>query len=314
MSQKTETAILSVSPIIFKVPNRQVDMEVKITAPINGENLPVIFLSHGHGASNFLASYRGYAPLVDYFAAVGFVVIQPTHQDSKTLALDPNGPEGALFWKSRAEDMTFLFDHIDEILSTIPGLSNRTDKNNVAAVGHSLGGHTVSMLAGMRVTDPVSGTLVNLEEPRIKAFVVLGAPGSGEGAAEWVSGHYPVIKGTDFSEMKRDMLVIAGDQDKNPFFSMQDDWRMDAYNLSPAPKSLFTIFGGKHMLGGISGYDATETFQHDEESPQTVALVREMIAAYIRTKLYPEDKSWENAINALANSENPKGKVDIKVE
>ncbi|MBK1896581.1 alpha/beta hydrolase family protein [Chryseobacterium paridis] len=287
-------------------------MEVKVTAPVNGVNLPVIILSHGHGASNFLASYRGYAPLVDYYAAQGFVIIQPTHQDSKTLALDPTGQEGALFWKSRAEDMIFILDNIEEILSIIPGLSERTDKNSVAAVGHSLGGHTVSMLAGMRVTDPVSGEVVSKEEQRIKAFVVFGAPGSGEGAAQFISEHYPVIGGTNFSEMKNDMLVVAGDRDQNPMFSDEEFWRMDAYYKSPSPKSLLTIFGGKHMLGGISGYDASETFQYDEENPELVNFVSKMTAAYIWSKLYPQNKSWENTINELAINENPKGKVDVK--
>ena len=304
--------IISVSPIVFKASYRQVDLEVKVTAPVNGVNLPVILLSHGHGASNFLSSYRGYAPLVDYYAAQGFVVIQPTHQDSKTITLDPNGPEGPLFWKSRAEDMIYVFNHIDEILSAIPNLTERTDKNNVAAVGHSLGGHTVCMLAGMHVADPVSDKVVNIEEPRIKAFVVFGAPGIGTDTAEWASEHYPVLKGTNFSEMKRDVLVVAGDQDKHPFFSTRDNWRMDAYNFSPAPKSLLTVFNSGHMLGGISGYDALETDQTKDENPETVAFVREMTAAYIRTKLYPENKSWENAMNELAKSDNPKGKVDFK--
>lgn len=310
MAQQNQ--IFSVSPIVFQVPNRQVDLEMKVTAPVVGENLSVILFSHGHGASNFLSSYRGYAPIVDYYAAQGFVVIQPTHQDSKTLALDPNGPEGALFWKSRAEDLIFIVNNISEILSAVKGLSERTDKNSVAAVGHSLGGHTVSMLAGMRVKDPVSGKVVCIEEPRIKAFVMFGTPGNGEDAAEWASEHYPAIRGTDFSEMKRDVLVVAGDQDKSPFFSTRDDWRMDAYNASPAPKSLFTVFGGGHMLGGISGYDVLESNQTNDENPDTVAFVRELTATYIRTKLYPENKSWEITIDALAKNQNPKGKIDFK--
>src|SRR5687768_10122528 len=94
--------IMSVSPVIFKVPGRRVDLEISVSAPVTGKNLPIILFSHGHGASNFLSSFRGYAPLADFYAAHGFVVIQPTHQDSKTLSLDTNGPEGALFWKSRA--------------------------------------------------------------------------------------------------------------------------------------------------------------------------------------------------------------------
>lgn len=302
--------IISISPIVLKVPNRLVDLEVKITAPISGENLPVILFSHGYGGSNFLSSYRGYSPLIDFYAAQGFVVIQPTHQSSKSLNLVTNGPEGPLFWKSRAEDMHNILDHLDEIITALPGLNERVNKNLIAAVGHSMGGHTVSILAGMRVHDPVSGKVVTLEEPRIKAFVVFGAPGNGADTAEFAAEHYPVIKGTDFSEMKREVLVVAGDRDKNAMFSARDDWRTDAYNMSPGPKSLLTVFESGHMLGGISGYDAAET---DDENPARVAFVRETTLAYIRTTLFENDKSWSEAIKTMVENDKSMGKVISKL-
>lgn len=304
-----QNQIMSVSPVVLKVPGRVVDLEIKVTAPAIGENLPIILLSHGHGGSNFLSSFKGYAPLVDFYASNGFVVIQPTHLDSKTLALDTTGPEGALFWKSRPEDMLFIIQHLDEILNAISGLSSRVDKSKIAAVGHSLGGHTVSMLAGMRVTDPVSGNVVSVEAPQIKAFVVFGTPGNGKDTAEWAMTNYPVIGGTDFAEMKHEVLVVAGDQDKAPVFSARDDWRFDAYNSSPSPKTLLTVFNSGHMLGGISGYDVAET---NDENPERIAFVREMTLAYILTILYPENKSWELATKALSETENPMGKVNHK--
>ncbi|MEJ7558542.1 MAG: alpha/beta fold hydrolase [Pedobacter sp.] len=302
--------IISISPIVLKVPGRKVDLEVKITAPVIGDKLPVVLFSHGHGRSNFLSSYRGYAPLVDFYAAQGFVVVQPTHQDSKTLNLDANGPEGALFWRSRAEDMKVIIDLIDEILAVIPGLSARVNKNHLAAVGHSLGGHTVSMLAGMSVIDPISKQEISLEEPRVKAFVVIGAPGNGADAGAGALETYPVIGGTDFSKMEREVLVVAGDGDKNAFFSEKEDWRKDAYNMSPGKKYLLTVFQSGHMLGGISGYDVAET---DDENPQRVSFVREMTVAYLRTSLIAEDKSWEKAIDDLVDNEKAMGRIERKL-
>ncbi len=73
----------------------------------------------------------------------------------------------------------------------------------------------VAMLAGMRVTDPVSGQEVTRYEPRIKAAVLLGAPGGSEGLASKVAQLYPFFKGTDFTEMKMPALVVDGDKDKN---------------------------------------------------------------------------------------------------
>ena len=142
-----------------------------MVAPVRGANLPIILFSHGHGESNLIASMRGYGPLVDFYAARGFVVIIPTHQSSKTLGLDPNGPEGPLFWRSRATDMRFIVDHLDDIEAGVPGLAGRLDKGRLVAIGHSLGGHTVALLAGMRVEDPASGETLDLSEPRLTAAV-----------------------------------------------------------------------------------------------------------------------------------------------
>lgn len=309
-----QNQIVSVYPVIFETPNRMVNLEVKVTAPIQGENLPIILISHGHGAPWYLASYRGMSPLADYYAANGFVVIQPTHQDSRILGLDKNGPEGALFWKSRAEDMIFCIDHLGELLAAIPGLAQRTDKKSIAAVGFSMGGHTVSMLAGMQLHDPVSGKTVTRAEPRIKAFVTLGAPGSGKDVAEWAVENYPATQGTDYSTMSKDALIIVGDRDKNPQFSARDSWRFDIYNTSPAPKTLLTLLGTGHMLGGIMGWDAYETSLTDDENPETLQFIQEVTVAYIRSKLISNDTSWEAAINKLARTDTPKGKIEVKTE
>lgn len=301
--------IVTFSPVVLPVSGRQVALQLKVSAPATGSQLPIILFSHGHGRSNFLSSLHGYGPLVDFYAAQGFVVIQPTHQSSKTLSLDPNGPEGALFWRSRAMDMHFILDHLDQIESSVPGLSGRLDRSRIAAVGHSMGGHTVGMLAGMRVTDPNDGKVVNLAEPRIKAGVLIGAPGKGADAAAFVSAHYPVLRNNSFAEMTMPALVVAGDKDKNINFSDRDDWRADAYHLSPGPKCLLTIFGGEHILGGISGYDVAET---TDDSPERVELVRILTLAYLRSALYPEDASWEEAKNALREDANPKAKIECK--
>lgn len=301
--------VVSFSPVVFSVPGRQVDLQIKVSAPATGSDLPIILLSHGHGQSTFLSSLRGYDPLVDFYAAQGFVVIQPTHQDSKALALDPNGPEGALFWRSRAGDMHFILDHLDQIEATVPGLSGRLDRNRIAAIGHSMGGHTVGMLAGMRVTDPNDGKEVNMAEPRIKAKVMIGAPGKGSDLAAFASEHYSILGNTNFDMMSMPALVVNGDKDKNAAFSERDDWRADAYALSPGPKCLLTVFGGEHMFGGISGYDVAET---TDESPERVAFVRETILAYLRTALNPADSSWEDAKKALKGNPDAKGRIECK--
>lgn len=303
-----ETPIVSISPVTLPSPGRAVDLQMRVSAPTTGRDLPIIIFSHGFGASNFIASLRGYGPLADFYAAHGFVVIQPTHQSAKSLGLDPNGPEGALFWHSRAQDMRFVLDHLEEIEAAVPGLGGRLDRSRVAAVGHSMGGHTTAMMAGMRVSDPVSGEVVDLTEPRFGAFVMFGPPGNGDGLAPWATEHYPVLGGTDYAGMKMPALVVAGDKDANPNFSERPGWRWDAYALSPGPKCLLTMFGGGHLVGGISGYDAGET---SDEDPERVAAVQRLTWAYLRSALYPEDTAW-SVTQAALDEIGDLGRVECK--
>ena len=308
--KQSKMPIIAFSPVILPVAGRYVDLEMKVSAPASGSNLPIILLSHGHGASNFLSSYRGYGPLADFFASHGFVVIQPTHQDSKTLTLDPSIPESPLFWKSRAEDMKYILDHLDEIISTVPGLSGRVDKTSVAAIGHSMGGQTVAMLAGMEVNDSATGKIVNAAEPRLKARVLIGVSGGPEGFNGAARQRYPVLAAGNFRTMTLPALIVNGDKDKNLMFSDVDDWRADAYYQSPGTKDLLTVFGAEHIFGGISGYDALET---SDENPERVAFVCETIMAYLQTAFNPKDRSWENAKNALNGVPGAKGRIDSKL-
>jgi predicted alpha/beta-hydrolase family hydrolase len=303
------TPFMSLNIITFSVPGREAILELRVSAPVDGSALPIILLSHGHGQSTYLSSLRGYSPLADFYAARGFVVIQPTHQDSKALRLDPDGPEGALFWRSRAQDMRFILDNLANIEAAFPGLNGRLDRNRVAAVGHSLGGHTVGMLAGMRVTDPVDGKQWDLSDPRVKAGVLLAPPGNGTDLAAFAGEHYPVLRNNDFTDMTTPALVVAGDQDQNDRFSARPDWRADAYSLSPSPKSLLTMFGAKHALGGVSGYDVRET---EDESSERLGIVQRLTWAYLRSALYPEDTAWHEVSIALANMPPPQGKIDNK--
>lgn len=282
-----------------------------MSAPSTGDNLPVILFSHGHGQSNFLASHRGYGPLIDFWAAHGFVVLQPTHLDYTGLGLRDSGSDGApLFWRSRADDLHHVLDQLDDVEATVPGLAGRVDWTKVAAVGHSLGGHTVGLLCGMTVTDAQNATQVDLRDDRVLAGVIMAGPGTGEDLAGFAAEHYPDLAGTSFATMTTQALVVAGDQDHNPMFTDRKDWRSDAYHRSPGDnKTLLTLFGAEHGLGGISGYDAHET---TDENPNRVAAVRALVWAYLQTALGQDDQAWPDAAAALAAQPERAGRIDTR--
>ncbi|WP_432251301.1 alpha/beta hydrolase family protein [Streptomyces sp. HNM1019] len=319
MNESTYTAdafgspapVLSVSPVALPAPGRAVDLEVRVSAPVTGSDLPVILLSHGHGHSNHLSSLNGYAPLVNFWAAHGFAVIQPTHLSSRTLSLDPSTPGAPLFWRSRAEDMTHVLDRLDAIEAAVPQLAGRLDRSKVAVAGHSMGAHTASLLLGARLTDPDDGTEVDLTEPRITAGVLLAAPGrGGDALTESTAENYPFFLTTDFSKMATPALVVAGDKDASAHLTVRGpEWHTDPYVLSPGPKSLLTLFGAEHGLGGVSGYDVAET---TDESPERVAAVQRLTSAYLRTQLSPGDSAWQTACDALASASSPLGRVESR--
>lgn len=304
--------VLSYSPVVLPVPGRPVDLELRVTTPAEGTGLPVILLSHGHGRSNNLSSLNGYGPLANAWASQGFVVIQPTHLSSRTLSERVADVPGApLFWRSRAEDMGHVLDRLDAIEQAVPLLAGRLDATKVAVAGHSLGGFTASLLLGARVGECGDGDFVDLAEPRIKAGVLLAAPGRGGDALNGpTAGIVPFFREVDFAAMTTPALVVAGDKDDSRHFTdVGPQWHVDPYTLSTGPKALLTVFGGEHGLGGIAGYDAAET---TDENPAMVAEVTRMTGAYLRSQLFPGDDAWPAACEALAADSDAFGRVESK--
>ncbi|MFD5002532.1 alpha/beta hydrolase family protein [Streptomyces mutabilis] len=305
------TPVVSVAPVVLPAPGRAVDLEVRVSAPVTGSDLPVVLLSHGQGYSNHLSSLNGYAPLADHWAARGFVVIQPTHLSSRSLRPAPDAPGAPLHWRSRAEDMTRILDGLDVLEAAVPQLPGRLDRGRVAVAGHSMGGHTASLLLGARLTDPQDGAEVDLSDPRIKAGVLLAAPGRGgdalsEAAAEMLS----FLDTMDFSGMTTPTLVVAGDKDDSAHLTVRGPgWHADPYSLSPGPKSLLTLFDAEHGLGGVAGYDVAET---TDENPERVSAVQRLTWAYLRSALYPGDGAWQAACDELTAGPNPFGRVENK--
>lgn len=74
LNNNSGAQFMSVSPILVEAPDRLMDMELRVSAPLVGENLPIILISHGVGRANLLSSYRGYDLLIEHFAPNGFLL------------------------------------------------------------------------------------------------------------------------------------------------------------------------------------------------------------------------------------------------
>jgi hypothetical protein len=275
---------------------------------VTGHGLPIIVFSHGSGSS-----LDGYGPLADFWAAHGFAVIQPTHLDSRTLGIPRDDPRTPQIWRSRVEDMKRILDQLALLETAVPGLSGRLDRSRIAAAGHSFGGQTAGNLLGLRVLDPQTGQEEDRSDSRIKAGVLLAT--AGEGGANltpFAAENLPYMN-PSFAHMTTPALVVVGDQDDIPrkyqLTVRGPDWMAEPYFLSPGRKSLLTLFGAEHSLGGIPGYEVTET---TDENPERVALIQQVTWAYLRHALDIEDYSWKAVQKALPESTSPLGRLESK--
>lgn len=303
---------ISINPITIPAAWRPRPLEVRVTAPVTGQNLPILLLSHGHGPSLYIPSKDGYGPLAQFYAAHGFVVIQPTHLNSKVGGLPADAEDGPLFWRSRVLDMSHIIDMLDLIEAGVPGLAGRLDREKIAAVGHSLGGQTVGMLLGARLTDPQDpeATDVDLRDPRIKAGVLLAAPGhGGPDLTEFARENYSALN-PDFSRMVTRSLVVRGDADAAAHLSVRGpDWYTDPFRKGPGAAAMLTLIGGRHGLGGVSGYDAKET---TDEDPDRLAIVQRVSWAFLWSALHEGDAAWVRARDALRSSASTHARVEEK--
>ena len=310
------TPVLSVSPIVLSAPGRGEDLQLRVSAPITGTQLPIIVFAHGFGSS-----MDAYAPLANFWAANGFVVIQPTFLDSKTLGPNPTASHGEAvkayladprkldMWRYRVADVKRILDQLDLIEDSVLGLKGRLDRRRIVAAGHSFGAQTTAMLLGARVIESDGSLGEDLSDARIKAGVLLAAGGrGGDALSPFAIEHFPHLN-QSYAEMMTPALVVAGDKDVSPLTVLGPEWFTDAYTLSPGADWLLTLFGGEHMLGGISGYLVTET---TDEDPERVAAVQGLTCAYLQSALDPGDGYWEAARTAFASSAKQVGRIDGK--
>lgn len=300
----TPPRVLSASPVVLATPGRGEDLRLRVSAPATGDGLPVLILSHGFGGS-----LDGYAPLVDFWAAHGFVVVQPTHLDSRTLDIAHDDPRTPLIWRSRVEDLTLALDHLGTVATAIPGLDGRIDHHRIAVVGHSWGAQTAGTLLGARVLDDEGEPGEDLSDPRVKAGVLLAAAGTGGGALTPFAAEHFSFMNPGFATMSTPTLVVAGDSDHSPLSTRGPDWWTDAYHLSPGATGLLTLFGAEHSLGGVSGYGVAET---TDENPERVALIQRVCLAYLRDALGIEHADWQEELSALGEGTDPRGRLESK--
>lgn len=226
---------------------------------------PIIIFSHGLGGSR-----EGYWPLAEAWATAGFVVIQPTHAGSDTVALRE---AGLLFAKSSARtaiaDPTVragrpllirrLIDLLPEIAAHMTGFTGTLDHTRIGVGGHSYGAWTTLAVAGVHYQIP--GHPEALSDPRPLAFLALSPPGPGADSAP-----------ADWLGATRPLLAMTGTEDHQPSFAAAEDgrergleWRRQAWSQLPAGDKVLAILTGAHHCAFSNGQGARLTGEPQPE-------------------------------------------------
>jgi dienelactone hydrolase len=299
------TPIISVRPVLLAASlGRGQDLPVRVSAPVTGRDLPVVVFSHGFGQS-----MDGYAPLADFWAARGLVVIQPTHLDSPAAGVAPGDPRTPLIWRLRIDDLTGVLDQLDAVEAAVPGLAGRVDHDRIAVAGHSWGATTASAIAGARVMDAGGRPGPSMTDPRVTAAVLLALAGTGGADLTPFAAENFSFMSPDFADLSTPALIVAGDHDDSLLSVRGPDWFTDGYRLGPGATDLLTLFGAEHSLGGIQGSFDTRT---TDESPERVALIQQVTLAYLQSALGLDKDAWPAAREALAAAGDPLGRIDSK--
>ncbi|MFW3465339.1 alpha/beta hydrolase family protein [Streptomyces microflavus] len=284
--------IVAVKPITVAAPGRSVDLQVKVTAPLSGHDLPVIVFSHGNAWS-----LDKYEPLVDRWAAAGFIVVQPTHLDSRRNGIGWDDPRFATIWRVRIADLHAVLDGLGDILLQAGDLATRVDPERIAVVGHSWGAQTAGAILGARVLDADGIPGEDFSHPAVSVGALIAATGTGDTLTPFAAEHLPFMR-PDYSTMTTPALVVAGGKDRSQLSTRGPKWFTDAYHLSPSPKSLLTIAEGEHTLGGIAGEMVAET---TDEDPARVALVADAVSPYLLDAFKLDGTAWADLGGAAAS-------------
>ncbi len=229
-------AVRDVQELVLRDTSRGKDLQLRIRHPDAAGPFPVIVWSHGA-----LGSKDNYGVLTEHWASHGYVVIQPTHADSRRLGGRIRDVRSFQGWEDRPRDVSFVLDSLDELARREPALAGKLDAARIGVGGHSFGAHTAQLIGGARTFGRRGEQ--SFFDPRVTAVMLLSAQGPGE-----------MLRESSWRTLARPMLVMSGSRDGPTRTGQPAEWRRLPYELSPpGDKHLIWVEGLDHGYGGISG-------------------------------------------------------------
>jgi predicted dienelactone hydrolase len=242
------------------------ELHLRVHYPDAKGPFPLIVWSHGAGGSK-----DNYLTLMEHWASYGYVTIQPTHSDSRSLAARPGDPVSFRDWPSRPGDVSFILDSLAEMEITEPALKGLFDSKRIGVGGHSFGANTAQLIGGARAF--LAGGEKSFADPRVNAIILLSGQGPGEMLTE-----------KSWSDFKKPLFVMCGSMDGPTRTGQPAEWRKKPYELSPpGDKYLVWVEGLDHGYGGITGWNFNPRNKPNAEHVRfTKILTRAFWDAYLK--------------------------------
>src|SRR3989442_6797784 len=224
---------------------RNKDLKVRILIPKAGGPFPVIVFSHGAGGSG-----QNYFPLTGFWVTHGYVVIQPTHNDSVALRrekgeLIPSGQRELIDeyrfnsddWANRARDISLVIDSLLDLEKRVPQLQGKIDQKRIGVGGHSYGAFTTQMIGGALVDIPDGPKAQSFGDDRPLALMMLSPQGKNQNG----------LTEQSWKDLRHPLMSMTGTYD-NAASGQVAAWRKDPFTYSP-PGDKYHVFidGAFHM-------------------------------------------------------------------
>ncbi|MCX7886347.1 MAG: dienelactone hydrolase family protein [Verrucomicrobiae bacterium] len=209
---------------------RNRELPVKIYAPANAANAPLIVFSHGLGGSR-----EGYRFLTAHWASNGYVCVMVQHPGSDESVW--RGQKDKLGAMRRAANLGNATNRALDVRFTIDKMLHdpRVNPTAIGVAGHSFGAQTTLLVAGQRLAGK------SFRDARLKAVIPMSSP-------------RPLL-GDVFRDVTVPCLHLTGTKDDSTIFNTTAKDRRFAFDhISAAEQWLVTLDGATHMtFAGIGG-------------------------------------------------------------
>ncbi|MDP6437301.1 MAG: hypothetical protein QF790_09120 [Gammaproteobacteria bacterium] len=240
------------------VTDTSIEVEASRTLPLRvayasgSEPAPVIILSHG----TFSAGTK-YDPVAQHWAANGYVVILPSHRDANYAETPKSEAHMLEIIDSRARDVMAVADQLEGIAAQVPGLAGRMDTAQLVSAGHSVGTQTALLMTGLKIRNPQTDEIKDVDENRFSATVLLSDPGKMALMPEdlWLGGSHPVFMATGPED-----YGLMGDGRRPATYQNEV---LEADSPVPGKRYLLTVQGLDHQFGGLIHRQAGDNPDHE---------------------------------------------------